>query len=363
MEKMQAIILAGGKGTRLRPLTLDMPKPVVPLINRPLLMYQLDLLARIGFHELTLSLSYQPDRIKKIMNGLTGDFEINYVVEDEPLGTGGAVRYAYRADGGTIIVFNGDIINDLDLAKALEFHRSKGAGVTIVLTEVEDPTNYGLVDTDPDGRVRQFLEKPGWEEIDGRNINAGTYIIEPEYMELIPEGVHLSIEREFFPVLVERGEPFFAFNHRGYWIDIGTVPKYLKAHSDFFLREEGPQGDYSVVGDKLWWAKGAEVSDDIQCRGPVVVGSRSLIEPGAIFNSFCVIGKNCRIEKGAYLDGCVLWDGVTVGAGARLKNCVLGEDSRIGANARLGGLFALGRGGYLPDYSHYTEIKEDFETK
>jgi NDP-sugar pyrophosphorylase family protein len=358
---MQAIILAGGKGTRLRPLTLNLPKPVVPFVNRPLLNYQLDLLTGVGFKEATLSLSYEPEKIQEVMAGITGEIALRYVVEETPLGTGGAVRYALRKDSGTVVVFNGDILNDLDLAAVLAFHREKKAGVTIVLTEVDDPTNYGLVETHADGRVRQFLEKPGWNEIDSlRTINAGTYIIEPEYLDLIRGGAHVSIEREFFPLLVEREAPFYAFLHRGYWIDIGTVAKYLKAHHDFFLRGGAIGQGYREVRRNVWVADGAAVPASVEAHGPLVAGPASVVGEGAVFSRFCVVGAGCRIGAGAHLDGCVLWQGVSVGEGARLKGCVLGEGSSVGDHARLSALFALGGGGRIPDYSHFSELEDEF---
>jgi mannose-1-phosphate guanylyltransferase len=358
---MQAIILAGGKGTRLRPLTLRVPKPVVPLMNRPLISYQLDLLASVDMAEVTLGLSYQPDRIRAVLEREASGFTVNYTVEEEPLGTGGAVRYASKPSEGTVIVFNGDIISDLNLGAVLDFHRNSGAGVTIVLTEVEDPTNYGLVETGADDRVRQFIEKPGWNEINCRTINAGTYVIEPEYLELMEEGVHLSIEREFFPLLVEKKSPFFAYVHRGYWADIGTVASYLKAHSDFFRRDEPVPGDYHQAGPMIWAAEGAEVHRDSKAHGPVIVGPGSRIGEGVVFDRFSVVGRECSIEEGAHLDSCVLWDKVAVGRNTRLKTCVLGEESRLGENIRLSGLFALGSGGYIPDYSHHTEMHESFD--
>ncbi len=360
---MQAIILAGGKGTRLRPLTLNLPKPVVPFVNRPLLLHQLELLARVGFRRVTLSLSYEPAKIREVMDGLTGEIGLEYVVEDHPLGTGGAVRFAGRREAGTMVVFNGDILSDLDLAAVLAYHREKKAGVTIVLTEVEDPTTYGLVETWPDGRVRQFLEKPGWDEIDSlRTINAGIYIIEPEYLDLIREGAHSSIEREFFPLLVERGVPFYAFLHRGYWIDIGTVTKYLKAHLDYFQRDGSPPPGYHEVKRMIWAADTGTVPSSVEAHGPVVIGAECVIGAGVSFSRFCVIGRGCRIGAGAHLDGCVLWDGVTVGAAARLKGCVLGEGSSVGDHTRLTGLFALGGGGVIPAYSHFTELDDEFRT-
>ncbi len=283
--------------------------------------------------------------------------------EDEPLGTGGAVRYAADPGRGTVVIFNGDIISDLDLGAVLRHHREKKAGVTIVLKEVDDPTNYGLVETDADGRVRQFLEKPGYDEVAGRNINAGAYVIEPEYLELMKEGVYLSIEREFFPLLVERGEPFFSYVHHGYWADIGNVSNYLKAHEDFFQRRGALSEEYREVRPMLWAARDVNIPGDIQVRGPAVVGGGTSIGEGVVLDRFCVIGPGCRVGDGVHLSGCVLWEGVSVGPETRLRSSVLGDGSRLGRNIRLSGLFALGSEGYIPDYSHHTELHDEFDPK
>ncbi len=357
---MQSVILAGGKGTRLRPLTLDLPKPVVPVVNRPFLLYQLDILERAGFDRAILSLSYKPGRIRDTVQGRTGRINLDYVVEDEPLGTGGAVRYAARPEEGTVAVFNGDILSDLDLNDVLRFHREKQAGVTIVLTEVEDPTAYGLVLVHPDGRVRQFLEKPSWDEVEGRTINAGTYIVEPEYLERIRPGAHVSIEREFFPALVEAGAPFYAYIHRGYWIDIGTVGKYVRVHHDFFQRGEGPGNGYRREG-QAWLADGATTGAHLALHGPLVAGPGATIGRGVTIGRFAVLGPGCVIGDDVHLDGCVLWEGTRVGAGSRLKGCVAGAGCAIGEHVRLSGLLALGDRAVVPDHSHLVETDDDFE--
>src|SRR5512137_1061274 len=199
---MWAIILAGGKGTRLRPLTLARPKPVVPLGNRPFLSYQLERLRAAGIRKAVLSLSYRPDDVQSAIRGYRPrDLTLDYVVEEEPLGTGGAVRFAAAGREETLVVLNGDVLSTIDLRAVVAFHRRKRAKATIVLTPVEDPTSYGLVELARDGRVQGFLEKPSWEEVSTNTINAGVYVIEPDLLPLFPPGP-CSIERDFFPRLV-----------------------------------------------------------------------------------------------------------------------------------------------------------------
>src|ERR687887_743469 len=231
---MKAILLAGGKGTRLRPLTIHTPKPIVPIFNRPFLHYQLDLLKQVSeIDEVILSLNYQPRRIEEIYgDGGDSGLGIKYVVEPAPLGTAGAVRYAGDQLRESVVVFNGDVLTEVDLAAVIALHRDRKAKATIVLTPVDNPTAYGLVETDAHANIRRFLEKPKPEEITCNTINAGIYVLEPDTFDRIPRDTAWSIERSFFPSLVERGETFVAYVYDGYWIDIGTPAKYLQVHRD-----------------------------------------------------------------------------------------------------------------------------------
>src|ERR671910_3139394 len=233
---MKAILLAGGKGTRLRPLTIHTPKPIVPIFNRPFLQYQIDLLKQVPeIDEVILSLNYQPRRIEEIFgDGSDLGIKIRYVVEPAPLGTGGAIKYAGDQLTESVVVFNGDVLTQIDLAAVLRLHRDRKARATIVLTPVDNPTAYGLVETDADGNIKRFLEKPKPDEITCNTINAGIYVLEPDTFDRIPKDVAYSIERTYFPSLVDRGEQFLAYIDRGYWIDIGTPEKYIQVHRDMF---------------------------------------------------------------------------------------------------------------------------------
>jgi mannose-1-phosphate guanylyltransferase len=222
---MKAILLAGGKGTRLRPLTVHTPKPIVPILNRPFLYYQIDLLRQVPeIDEVILSLNYQPRRIEEIFGEGEGlGMRLRYVVEPMPLGTGGAIRFS-SGDSLTdsVVVFNGDVLTQVDLGAVLRLHRERKAKATIVLTPVDNPRAYGLVETDARGNILRFLEKPGEDQITCNTINAGIYVLEPETFDRIPKDTAWSIERSFFPSLIERGETFVAYVDDGYWIDIGT---------------------------------------------------------------------------------------------------------------------------------------------
>src|SRR5216110_317038 len=231
---MQALILAGGKGTRLRPLTVYTPKPVVPICNRPFLLYQIDTLRRAGIVDITLSLSYQPNKIEQLLgDGSDYGVKLRYTVEPQPMGTAGAYKFAEDLIREQTVVFNGDVLTDLDLKTVIRQHKERNAVATIVLTPVEDPSMYGVVETNGEGRVQRFLEKPKPDETTCRNINAGTYVLEPSVLDLIPKGENHSFEYGLFPNLLEKGGAFFAhIPQRTYWMDIGTPARYLQTHQD-----------------------------------------------------------------------------------------------------------------------------------
>src|SRR6186997_3014254 len=269
---MKAILLAGGKGTRLRPLTVHTPKPIVPIFNRPFLYYQLDLLRKVPeIDEAILSLNYQPRRIEEIFGEGAGlGVRLRYVVEPMPLGTGGAIRYAGDSLTESVVVFNGDVLTNIDLPAVLRLHRERKAKATIVLTPVDNPRAYGLVETDRDGNVVRFLEKPGEDEITCNTINAGIYVLEPDTFDRIPKDTPWSIERSFFPSLIERGETFLAYVDRGYWIDIGTPAKYAQVHRDIM------DGHYRAVpfngsGPTAWVSSDARIDEGAVLETPCFV--------------------------------------------------------------------------------------------
>ena len=282
---MKAILLAGGKGTRLRPLTLHTPKPIVPIFGRAFLHYQIDLVRQVPeIDEVVLSLNYQPRRIREVFgDGRDLGIKISYVVEPSPLGTGGAIKYATGSYNDTIVVFNGDVMTQVPLADVIRQHRERKAKATIVLTPVENPTAYGLVETDGEGNVSRFLEKPKPEEITCDTINAGVYILEPETFDRIPKDTAWSIERSYFPSLVERHETFVAYVYRGYWIDIGTPEKYVDVHRDIMDRRfvaepfgSHPRGLVQVAPDAKI-EEGATVEDLVQQLQRIGASARDVI--------------------------------------------------------------------------------------
>lgn len=343
---MQALILAGGKGTRLRPLTMYTPKPVVPVLNRPFLLYQIEILSRAGITDITLSLSYQPDKIEQLLDdGARYGVNIRYVTEPSPMGTGGAYKFAADSIRETTIVFNGDVLTDLDISKVVEFHRRKQAEATIVLTAVENPAAYGLVETDEKNGVLRFREKPSAEEIaelTTKNVNAGIYILEPTVLDLIPAGENLSFEYNVFPDLLARKKPFYAFiMNENYWRDIGTPASYLAAHHDFL--------DGEIKGFAIEEARKSEIATAALVDKKSVIGDGCVIKPNVrIINS--VIGAGVHIEEKATIENSVLWAHTRVSSQASIKNSVVGRSCHIGRNVVCADAF-LGDKTSLTDYT------------
>src|SRR5256712_6500099 len=288
---MKGLILAGGKGTRLRPLTINTPKPVVPVANSPFLLYQIDLMRSAGIQEIILSLSHQPRKIEDLLkDGSDYGVWIRYAVEGTPLGTGGAFKNAEEHISDTAVVFNGDVLTSIDLAAVIAHHRAKRAIATIVLTPVENPSAYGLVETNAEGWIQRFIEKPGPDEITCNTINAGIYVLEPSVLKYMPKGEPYSFERGLFPSLLERKEPVLSFILDDYWIDIGTPTKYLEVHQDILSRKFlSPRVPGSAL-DRASLPAGAVVDEKSIIDSDVTIRDHVRIE-----NS--VIGKNCKIDE------------------------------------------------------------------
>src|SRR5215204_5582627 len=348
---MKAILLAGGKGTRLRPLTVHTPKPIVPIFNRPFLYYQIDLLRHVPeIDEAILSLNYQPRRIEEIFGEGDGvGLRLRYVVEPIPLGTGGAIRYAGDHLTESVVVFNGDVLTQVDLAAVLRLHRERKAKATIVLTPVDNPRAYGLVETDKAGNVSRFLEKPGEDEITCNTINAGIYVLEPDTFERIPKDTAWSIERSFFPSLIERGETFVAYIYDGYWIDIGTPAKYLQVHRDIM------DGGYSAPPfngtSKAWVSPDARVDETAQIQGPCFIDEGTVVKAGAKILPYSVIGRQTHVEEGATVDGSIVWPNGWIGPEAVLRNSIVGRNCHLGRSATIDSPSVLGDKTVIPDYS------------
>ena len=349
---MKAILLAGGKGTRLRPLTIHTPKPIVPIFDRPFLHYQLDLLKRVHeIDEVILSLNYQPRRIEEIFgNGEDSGLGIRYVVEPAPLGTGGAIRYVAESLRESVVVFNGDVLTEIDLASVIALHRERKAKATIVLTPVENPAAYGLVETSSDGNVQRFLEKPNPDEITCDTINAGVYVLEPDTFDRIPKDRPWSIERSFFPSLVERGETFVGYIYRGYWIDIGTPEKYMQVHRDI-MDDRFHAAPFVGTSGSVWVSPLARVEEGVALEGPCFVDEGAVVKGGARIGPYSVVGRQCHIEEHAVIERAILWANSRVSQEAVVRRSILGRHCHIGRNAVVDDGVVLGDKSVVTDYS------------
>jgi len=320
---VKAVVLVGGEGTRLRPITETVPKPLLPLIDRPHLDHVLDHLARHGVHEVVLSSSYLGSTFHGFIGSRHGDPRITWITEAEPLGTGGAMVNALEHVGdGPFLGLNGDILTDLDLTAMIALHRDRGAVATIALTHVEDARPYGLVPTEPDGRVLGFLEKPA-EEVPG-DVNAGTYVLDPAALLGWAPGRSLSIERDVFPALIERGSPVYGFVSDAYWLDLGTPEKYLQANFDLLEGRVGGHPGYPAP----FVADGARVDLRAQLGRWVVVGPGAEVGPGAQVDD-SVLHAGAVVEGGARVVGSILGPGARVGAGATVTGSALAEGAAV----------------------------------
>jgi NDP-sugar pyrophosphorylase family protein len=352
---MKAILLAGGKGTRLRPLTLHTPKPVVPIFDRAFLHYQIDLLRQLPeIDEVILSLNYQPRKIAEVFGEGEGTgLRIRYVVEPAPLGTGGAIRYAAQGITDTLVVFNGDVMTSVDVKAVVERHRAEKARATIVLTPVENPSAYGLVETDGRGHVRRFLEKPKPDEITCNTINAGIYVLEPETFDRIPKDTPYSIERAYFPSLTERGERFVAYVEDGYWIDIGTPEKYVQVHRDMFDGRfvAGPL----AAADRSRPIVGADarIDEGVTLVPPCFIDAGAQVKTGATIGPYAVVGRGSIVEESAELRHTIVWPNARIGQSAVLDGPILGRACHVGRNVAITGQAVLGDKTVLTDYTRW----------
>jgi mannose-1-phosphate guanylyltransferase len=341
---VRAVVLAGGEGTRLRPLTYALPKPLLPIANRPFLERQLDWLAEAGVDEVILSLGYRPDAFLERFPGGSvpgSPLRLRLAVEPEPLGTGGAIRFAAAAGdvAERFLVCNGDVLSTLDLSALLRFHDERGAQASIALTRVEDPSAFGVVPTSTDGRVLGFVEKPPRGSAPTDWINAGVYVFEASVLDAIPDGRPVSVERETFPALLAADGKVFARQDPAYWLDIGTPEKYLQAHTDFLAGRLGPP-PASQLAPGVWAEGPVEIEDGARLTGPVLLGPGCRLSAGAEVTG-SVLGPGCTVA--GKVTGSVLLDGARVSPGATVDGSLIGPQAMVEPGASVTGLSVLGR--------------------
>jgi NDP-sugar pyrophosphorylase family protein len=336
---LQAIVLVGGEGTRLRPLTLETPKPMVPVMNMPFLERTLRRLKETGIEDVILPAGYLPEAITSYFgDGSSLGLRLRYVIEETPLGTAGALKNVAQYIDGPFFVLNGDVLTSLDLRAMLAYHKRHGGIGTLHLIRVEDPSAFGCVVHDASGRVEKFVEKPPRDQAPTDEINAGTYLLEREVLDAIPAGRPVSIERETFPALIAAGRPLYAYTTDDYWIDLGSPQAYLNAHRHIF---DGmmPLGPGPAID-----GPGRDAVPHAALRSPVFIGSDCRIAADAVVGPYAVLGDRCQVGSGAVVADSLLWDDVVVEAGAQLDWAIVASRARIGAGARVEQGVVIGHG-------------------
>jgi mannose-1-phosphate guanylyltransferase / phosphomannomutase len=334
---VKAVVMAGGEGTRLRPMTANQPKPMLPVANRPIMEHVLRLLKRHGFDETIVTVQFLAALVRNYFgDGEEFGMSLQYATEEMPLGTAGSVRNAEDAlRDEPFLVISGDALTDMDLTAMVNFHKEKGALVTVGLARMPNPLEFGIVITQEDGRIQRFLEKPTWGQVFSDTVNTGVYVMEPEVLAEVPPGQMADWSADVFPKLLKRGAPLFGYISDGYWEDVGTHESYFKAQADVLARRVQTDIAGFEVSPGVWVAEGAEVDTDAVLTGPLCIGDYAKIEAGAQLREYTVIGSNVVVKEGAFLHRAVVHNNVYVGQGVNLRGCVIGKNTDVMRLARI----------------------------
>jgi mannose-1-phosphate guanylyltransferase/phosphomannomutase len=332
---MKAVIMAGGKGTRLRPLTCNKPKPMVPIVNRPMMEHILYLLKKFNFEDVWVTLFYLPELIQNYFgDGAEFGMNIRYSLEDSPLGTAGSVKKIINELTETFLVISGDALTDINLEKAIGFHKEKKAKATIVLTKVASPLEYGVVIVDQQGKVRRFLEKPGWGEVFSDTVNTGIYILEPEIFNFFETGKEFDFSKNLFPALLEKGEPIYGYVADGYWSDIGNLDQYRQAHYDVLTGKVKVSIPGREVKPGVWLGESVMIDPEARIEGPVLLGDYCRIKAGVNVESFTVVGNYGILNEGTSVKRGILWNHCYLGPHCEIRGAIMCHHSYLkGKNA------------------------------
>ncbi len=351
---MKAVVMAGGSGSRLRPLTINRPKPMVPLVNKPGIGHILDLLKRHGINEVVVTLQYMAESIQDYLgDGQSMDMNIRYSVEESPLGTAGSVKQAQEYLDETFIVISGDAVTDIDLGAVIAYHKAKQALATITLYHVPNPLEYGVVITDGEGRIQQFQEKPSWGEVISDTVNTGIYVLEPEVLNYFEPGVSFDFSKDLFPILLSRGDPMYGYVADGYWCDVGNINEYTRASNDVLegrVRVE-PLGEQR--GGGVWVEEGVEIAPDAQLYGPIFLGRGVKIKGGAIIHGPTVVRDYTVVDSHAHVDRSIIWNNCYLGEGDDLlggltgRQCSLKRKAVVFEGSVIGDSSVIGEGAII----------------
>ncbi|MCM8806931.1 MAG: NDP-sugar synthase [Candidatus Omnitrophica bacterium] len=348
---MKALLLLGGFGTRLRPFTITTPKALLPILNIPFITYQLELLRIYGVKEVILGIGYKGEEFKKIMNiGKKMGLKLYLSYEKTPLGTAGGIKNAEKFLKGNepFFVFNGDILANFNLEKIMNFHKEKNAYVTIGMVKVNDPSSYGLIVTDDEMRIKKFIEKPKPEEIITDTINAGVYIFQPEVLEEIPKGIEVSVEKETFPLLLEKGREMYGYVHYGYWLDVGTIEKFKKANFD--LIDGKIELIYRKSEEKIEKKLNSFIKENVFVEEKLILDENVFIDENTNFKGKVIVGKNTYIGKNCLLENSIIFENVIIEDNCLIKNSVIGNSVLIKNNCEILNS-AIGDKSYISEFS------------
>jgi len=333
---MKAMILAAGVGSRLDPLTRSIPKPMVPIVNRPVMEHLINLLKRHGVTEIVANIHYLGDQVTDYFgDGSRFGVQLRYSEETTLLGSAGGVKRVEDFFDDTFIVVGADDLADIDLTKLLRQHKERKAFASIALSLVDDPSEYGIVLTNERGRITRFVEKPRAGAIFSDTANTGIYIFEPEILDLIPKGVFYDFGKDLFPILVEQRKPFYGILTSGYWRDVGNLQMYRQAHWDSLRGRVGVKFAAKEVRKDVWIGENAEISDKAEIEHPALIGDNCRIGKNARVLENSVLGDNCVVEEGAEVRRSILWDGAVVQSGTILERCIVGRGCNVQANAAI----------------------------
>jgi mannose-1-phosphate guanylyltransferase/phosphomannomutase len=334
---MKAVVMAGGEGSRLRPLTLNRPKPMVPLVNRPVMAHIVELLKRHGLREIIATLQYRAEDIQNDFgDGTNFDISIDYSVEQVPLGTAGSVKYAEkyldRAEP-FIIIISGDALTDFNLSEILAFHQRVGALVTITLYHVPNPLEYGVIITGADGRIERFLEKPSWGEVISDTVNTGLYVLSPEVLDYIEPNTPFDFSKDLFPLLMQKGAPLYGYIASGYWCDVGDIAEYVRATGDVLSRrvQVGELGRH--IGGEIYVEDDVEIAPDAQLFGPIFLGRGVRIKGGVVIHGPSVVRPFTTVDNRAHLDRAIVWRNAYIGEGVELRGAIIGATCSLKSRA------------------------------
>jgi mannose-1-phosphate guanylyltransferase/phosphomannomutase len=334
---MKAVVMAGGEGTRLRPMTANQPKPLLPVVNRPIMEHVLRLLRRHGFTDTVVTVQFLASLIRNYFgDGAELGMDLQYATEETPLGTAGSVKNAESAlRDGTFVVISGDALTDIDLTDMAKFHKRNGALVTVALKRVANPLEFGIVIAGEDGRIDRFLEKPTWGQVFSDTVNTGIYMMEPEIFEHVESGVSVDWSSDVFPRLLEMGAPVYGYVADCYWEDVGTLESLLQVQADVLNGQVDVDIDGFEMMPGVWVCEGAEVDPDAIIKGPVYIGNYAKVEAGAELREYTVLGSNVVVKNGAFLHRAVIHDNVFIGPQTSLRGCIIGKNSDIMRAARV----------------------------